>query len=115
MSNRRRNVFVLLLVLGLLIASGVAIAARKTQLGLDLRGGVQLVFQGRRTPQADVTPDAMNRAVDIIRAGCDLLIGRSRRDVTSTPEDARHDAHWRPSLTGAGSNRTIHTPRPGCA
>src|SRR5256714_11229774 len=74
MGNRRRNVFVLLFVLGLLIVSGVVIAQTKTQLGLDLKGGVQLVFQGRPTPQQpEVTPDAMNRAVDIIRSGCNKL------------------------------------------
>src|SRR6476646_11689568 len=74
MGNRRRNLFVLLFVLGLLIVSGVVIAQTKTQLGLDLKGGVQLVFQGRPTPQQpEVTPEAMNRAVDIIRSGCNKL------------------------------------------
>jgi SecD/SecF fusion protein len=74
MGNRRRNLFVLLFVLGLLIVSGVVIAQTKTQLGLDLKGGVQLVFQGRPTPQQpEVTPEAMDRAVDIIRSGCNKL------------------------------------------
>jgi SecD/SecF fusion protein len=51
MGGRRRNLFVLLFVLGLIVASAAVIASRKTQLGLDLRGGVELIYQGRPTPQ----------------------------------------------------------------
>ena len=51
MSDRRRNVFVLLVVLGLLIASVVVILTQPTKQGLDLKGGVQLVYQGKPTPQ----------------------------------------------------------------
>src|SRR5437773_780839 len=45
MSNRRRNLFVILLVLGLIAVSGAVIAAKPTRLGLDLKGGVQLVYK----------------------------------------------------------------------
>ena len=47
MGSRRRNLFVLLFVLGLVIASGVVVATKPTRLGLDLRGGTELVYQGR--------------------------------------------------------------------
>ena len=47
MTDRRRSLFVLLLVLGLLAGSLVVIAGKKTKLGLDLQGGVQLVYQAR--------------------------------------------------------------------
>ena len=40
MTDRRRNLFVLLLVAGLLAASLVVIATKPTRLGLDLKGGV---------------------------------------------------------------------------
>jgi len=74
LSSRRRNIFVLLFVLGLVIVSGVVIASKPTQLGLDLRGGIQLVFQGRPTPQQPVVDEAsVQRAVDIIREGCNKL------------------------------------------
>ena len=74
MTDRRRNSFILLLVLGLLIASGVVIATKKTREGLDLRGGVELVYQGKPTPQQPkVTQEAMDRAVDIMRERVDQL------------------------------------------
>ena len=50
MSDRQRHGFVLLLVVGLLAASVFAIATQKTILGLDLKGGVELVYQGEPTP-----------------------------------------------------------------
>src|SRR5919198_1262401 len=42
MTARRRNFFVLLLVAGLLAGSAIAIAAKPTRLGLDLKVGVSL-------------------------------------------------------------------------
>ncbi|HEU4735911.1 MAG TPA: protein translocase subunit SecD [Solirubrobacterales bacterium] len=74
MGKRRRNLFVLLFVLGLIVVSGLVIASKPTKLGLDLKGGVQLVLQGRPTPQQPTIDNAsMERAVDIIRSGCDEL------------------------------------------
>jgi SecD/SecF fusion protein len=81
MSDRQRNSFILLLVAGLLLASLVVIAgipgalkAQKTRLGLDLKGGVELVYQGKPTPQTPVvTQDALARAVDIMRQRVDQL------------------------------------------
>jgi SecD/SecF fusion protein len=73
MSDRQRHGLVLLLVAGLVAASLVVIFSQKTQLGLDLKGGVQLVYQGEPTAQSKVTPDALNRAVDIMRSRVDSL------------------------------------------
>jgi SecD/SecF fusion protein len=74
MTDRRRNGLILLLVIGLLLASGIAIAVEKTRLGLDLKGGVELVYQGQPTQQVPkVTPEALDRAVDIIRERVDQL------------------------------------------
>jgi SecD/SecF fusion protein len=74
MTDRRRNGLILLLVLGLLIASGLVIATQPTREGLDLKGGVQLVYQGKPTPQQPkVTQEALDRAVDIIRERVDQL------------------------------------------
>jgi SecD/SecF fusion protein len=84
MSDRQRNGFILLLVLGLLIASGVALATQKTVLGLDLKGGVELVYQGQPTPQTPkVTEDALSRAVDIMRQRVDQL-GVSEPTIQTT-------------------------------
>jgi len=74
MGKRRRNFFVLLFVFGLIAVSALVIASKETRLGLDLKGGVQLVLQGRPTPQQPTIDSAsMTRAIDIIRSGCDEL------------------------------------------
>src|ERR1039458_2099532 len=74
MSDRQRHGFVLLLVVGLLAASVFAIASQTTILGLDLKGGVELIYQGEPSPQTPVvTQDALNRAVDIMRSRVDQL------------------------------------------
>ncbi len=87
MSDRRRNIFVLLTVVGLLAASIAVIFAKETKLGLDLQGGVQLVFQGKPTKQQPtVTPEGLDRALDIMRERVDTLgvaepeLQRSGRD-----------------------------------
>jgi SecD/SecF fusion protein len=87
MSDRRRNGFILLLVAGLLLASFAAVATKPTRLGLDLKGGVELVYQAKPTPaQPEVTPEALDRAIDIMRERVDQLgvsepeIQRSGRD-----------------------------------
>ena len=51
MTGRRRNLFVLLFVVGLTVASIVVILSQPTKLGLDLRGGTSLVYPGQPTPQ----------------------------------------------------------------
>ncbi|HYV15282.1 MAG TPA: protein translocase subunit SecD [Conexibacter sp.] len=74
MTDRRRNGLILLLVLGLLLASAVVMTQRPTRLGLDLKGGVELVYQGEPTQQVPkITPEALDRAVDIIRERVDQL------------------------------------------
>jgi SecD/SecF fusion protein len=74
MTDRQRHAFVLALVVGLIAASVVVISQMKTQLGLDLKGGVQLVYQGKPTAQTPVvTQAALQRAVDIMRQRVDQL------------------------------------------
>jgi SecD/SecF fusion protein len=73
MTDRRRNALILLVVTGLLILSALAITTKKTRLGLDLRGGVELVYQGKPTGQSAVTTDALNRAIEIMRKRVDKL------------------------------------------
>src|SRR3954469_4066763 len=87
MSDRRRNGLILLLVLGLLIASGIVIATQPTREGLDLKGGVQLVYQGKPTPQQPkVTQESLDRAVDIIRERVDQL-GVSEPEIQRAGSD----------------------------
>ncbi len=87
MGKRRRHLFVLLFVLGLVIASGIVIANRETKLGLDLKGGIELILQGRPTPQQPtIDSSSMGRAVDIVREGCDEL-GVSEIEVSRVGSD----------------------------
>src|SRR5918992_2507015 len=74
MSDRRRNLFVLLTVVGLLAASLAVIFTKPTKLGLDLQGGVQLVYEARPTKQQPtVNQEALDRALDIMRDRVDSL------------------------------------------
>ena len=50
MTDRQRHGFILLLVAGLIAASIALIATRPTRLGLDLKGGVELVYKAEPTP-----------------------------------------------------------------
>ncbi len=68
MSDRRRNLFILLFVAALALASIGVVAAKKARLGLDLRGGVELVYKA--TPAIGngvVDPDTLNRAIEVMR------------------------------------------------
>ena len=74
MGSRRVNLFVVLFVLGLLVGSGVVIASQPTVLGLDLRGGTQLVYEAQGTPaNPDPTPEDVDRAIEIVRDRVDSL------------------------------------------
>jgi SecD/SecF fusion protein len=83
MGDRRRNALILLIVLGLLAASLVVIASKPTRLGLDLKGGVQLIYQGRATAQAKVDPESLGRAIDIMRKRVDQL-GVAQPEIQTT-------------------------------
>src|SRR3954454_1829371 len=91
MSQRRGSLLVLLLVRGLAAASLVIVTQKDTKLGLDLQGGVQLVYEGKPTPQQPtVTQEALNRALSIMRDRVDAfgvgepelqLLGRQQIEV----------------------------------
>jgi SecD/SecF fusion protein len=67
MTDRQRNWFILLLVAGLIAGSAVVISQFKTFLGLDLKGGVALVYQAEPSPQTPhPTQAALQRAVDVM-------------------------------------------------
>ena len=94
MTDRQRNGFILLVVVGLVIASLIVIVGvpgatkpKKTILGLDLKGGVELVYQGQPSAQTPkVTPDALQRAVDIMRSRVDQL-GVAEPEIQTTGSD----------------------------
>src|SRR3954454_6427703 len=72
MGTRRRNVFIIGLVLALLVLSGLVIATKSTVLGLDLKGGTQLVYEARGTPEVpNPTGTDIDRAISILRSRID--------------------------------------------
>jgi SecD/SecF fusion protein len=73
MTDRRRNLFVLLIVAALIAGSIAMVASKKTRLGLDLKGGVELVYEGKPTAQAKVDTESLERAIDIMRKRVDQL------------------------------------------
>lgn len=78
MSDRRRNTFILLFVAALAIISLAVVATTSPRLGLDLRGGVELVYKA--TPAVGtgkVDPEDLNRAIEVMR---------NRVDPTGTRE-----------------------------
>ncbi|HEY2202456.1 MAG TPA: hypothetical protein VGH56_11240 [Solirubrobacteraceae bacterium] len=92
MTDRRRNTFVLLLVAGLVILSLLVVVgipgvvkAKKTRLGLDLKGGVELIYQGKPTAQSKVDSESLNRAIDIMRKRVDQL-GVSQPEIQRSGE-----------------------------
>ena len=72
MTERRRNLFILLFVAGLAIASIAVAATKAPRKGLDLQGGVELVYQAKPTTNAPViTPETLDRTIDIMRKRVD--------------------------------------------
>src|SRR3954447_5455967 len=68
MSERRRSIFVLLIVAGLIAASAVVLSRNPTVLGLDLQGGVQLVYKAEPTAQQPtIDADSMQRSIDLMQ------------------------------------------------
>src|SRR5918996_5005871 len=87
MGSRRRNLLILLLVLGLVAASAVAITSKRTVLGLDLRGGTELVYQGQPTNEVpDVGTEEIDRAIEIIRDRVDAF-GVAEPEINRIGED----------------------------
>ena len=101
MTDRRRNLFILLLVAR--AADRVAassIATKPTRLGLDLKGGVELVYQAKPTHSSRRSrSDAIDRAIDIMRERVDQL-------GVAEPEIQRSGA----DQIDVGAARTSRTP-----
>jgi len=86
MTDRRRNLLILLFVAGLLVLSALVIATKPTVLGLDLKGGVSLVYQAKPTKQAQVTSESVNQTIDIMRKRIDTL-GVAEPEIQRTGAD----------------------------
>ena len=87
MGTRRRHLFVLLFVLGLVVISGIVIASKETKLGLDLQGGLELVYQGQPTKAGEsVSGQDIEDSISIIEQRINKL-GVSEPEVARLGED----------------------------
>jgi SecD/SecF fusion protein len=83
----RWNFFVLLFVAGMIAASLVVINSVSTKLGLDLKGGVELIYQGTPTNQVESVSDAdIERSIEIIRERIDQF-GVAEPEVARLGQD----------------------------
>ncbi len=86
MNLRHRSILFLVVVIGLIAASAVVVAVKPVMLGLDLQGGVEVVLQGKPTRDAQVTPEAIARSVEIIRNRVDAF-GVSEPEIQTQGSD----------------------------
>ena len=79
MTSRNRNLTILGIVVALLVLAMMVILpgtplSKDTKLGLDLEGGIELVYEGVATPQVpEVTPQAVDDAIETMRKRVDSL------------------------------------------
>jgi SecD/SecF fusion protein len=79
MTSRTRNLTILGIVAGLLVLALLVIVpgtplSKQTKLGLDLKGGTELVYEGEPTPQVPtVTPQSIDDAIETMRKRVDSL------------------------------------------
>lgn len=62
-----------ILVVAVLVAGVVAVVLQPVRLGLDLRGGTQVVLEARPMPDQAVDDDTLNRTVEVLRRRVDSL------------------------------------------
>jgi len=123
MGTRRSHILVLLFVIGLVAVSGLVIASKETKLGLDLQGGLELVYQGQATgTTTEVSGEDIENSISIIeqrinklgvsepevaRLGTDQITvslpgvtdaNRAAEQVGSTAQLYYYD--WEPNLIG---------------
>ncbi|MEV4419758.1 protein translocase subunit SecD [Patulibacter sp. NPDC049589] len=124
MTDRRRQSIILVFVALLVIASVVVLVTKPTKKGLDLQGGVQLVYQVSAIKGATVDDDAIQRTIDVMqdrinqfgvgeaeiqRSGDDQIVvslpsisntEEAQRRVGTTAQLAFYD--WEDNVVGAG-------------
>lgn len=69
----RQLIWRALLVLAVLGGSAVLVVSRPVRLGLDLRGGTQIVLEASDSPVETVTADTVSRTLEVLRRRVDQL------------------------------------------
>ena len=118
MTDRRRNMMILLVVAGLIAASAAAIASKKTRLGLDLKGGIELIYQAKPTAQSKVNTESLERAISIMRTRVDQIgvsqpeIQRSGKDEIDVALPAVHNIPQAESAVGTTAQLNFYDWEP---
>jgi len=86
-TDKRRNFLILGLVVVLMAGSLALIATRDFRLGLDLKGGIEVVLEARPDAGTKVTPDILNTSADILRRRVDPQGGLSPEIRTSSSDN----------------------------
>lgn len=69
----RQFIWRALAVVGVLAAAGALVATRSARLGLDLRGGTQIVLEAQATAERQLTDDTLVRTLEVLRRRVDQL------------------------------------------
>ena len=72
-SSRGALLFRVLLSLAALVAATAAVLTMSPTLGLDLRGGTQVVLEAQDSPSVEADAEATDRAVEVLRRRIDAL------------------------------------------
>ena len=86
MSETRRNLLIMGLVAALTVAAGAAVAVKGFTLGLDLRGGLEVVLKARPTDGQTITSDTLTQAADVMRRRIDPR-GILQPEIRTSPGD----------------------------
>ncbi|HUZ85169.1 MAG TPA: protein translocase subunit SecD, partial [Gaiellales bacterium] len=86
MSEKRRNLAILGVVVLLAVASAAVVAVRGFTLGLDLRGGLEVVLKAQPKPGQTVTPSILADAANVMRARIDPN-GTLQPDIRTSTSD----------------------------
>ncbi|HEX2377318.1 MAG TPA: protein translocase subunit SecD [Gaiellales bacterium] len=89
-SESRRNLSIMGLVLALAIAAGVAVMVKGFTLGLDLRGGLEVVLKARPTSGQSVSADTLSSAADVMRRRIDPQ-GTLQPEIRTSQSDSTID------------------------
>jgi SecD/SecF fusion protein len=82
----RRYLLILLVLLGAIVAVGTFGYFREPTLGLDLQGGLEVVLEARPEAGQELTDEALDRSVEIIRQRVDKL-GVSEPEIRKQEPD----------------------------
>ncbi|HVL63594.1 MAG TPA: protein translocase subunit SecD, partial [Actinomycetota bacterium] len=69
----RQLIWRTLLVLSVLAGAGALVLTKPARLGLDLRGGTQIVLEAKETADRALTEDTLVRTVEVLRRRVDQL------------------------------------------